>query len=592
MAIAVALIGTRGTSSGSTVTTGSGTSTGGSGNHGFLFVSFDPGVTISSISDSKSNTYTQLDSTRTADGRSAVYWCENWTGGSSHTATVNFSGSAFPVAHLVEVTGALSSGAIDVQTGVTADSSYPITVNSGTLTQAANAVLMMCQDNRTTGGSGYASSSTLTVISAENDVASFWTSGVGYAITAATTDVAYQIDRNAAPTNSGAHLIVVKEAASGYTMTAAQGSYALTGQTANLLYSPATYTAFQTSFQSNAFQIYGGTLGSPGAYTLTAAQGSYSLSGQIVTLRGGRRIACAQGAYTLSGQAASLLGGKIMSAAQGVYAITGSTAQIDYAITASQGTYSIVGQAAILKIARQLSAAQGSYALSGQNASLRVGRGISAAQGTYTLTGQDAALTYSGAGAKVLTAEQGSYSISGQAAIVAAARKLAAATGAYTLSGQAASLLTARLIAAAQGGYSLSGQAVNLIAPKKVLGEFGVYSLFGQSANLNYSAASSEASGGWPIAAMVSEMRRRKAREAERLKALEEEERKREQALTYAKSVDAKQKARAKLEDAKAATERQERLLALLVQEIADAMRQEAEAEEEREILEIVAEWM
>ena len=378
----------------------------------------------------------------------------------------------------------------------------------------------------------------------------------------------------------------------GYTMTAAQGSYALTGQAANLLYSPITYTAFQTSFQSNAFQIYAGSLGSPGAYTLAAAQGSYSLSGQAVTLRGGRRISCAQGSYSLSGQAANLLGGKFMVAAQGAYAITGSTAQIDYAVTASQGAYSLVGQAAILRIARQLSSAQGAYALSGQAANLRVGRGIAAAQGSYTLTGQDAALTYSGAGAKVLTAEQGNYSLSGQAAILMAARRLIADTGTYTLSGQAAALLTARLIAAAQGGYSLSGQATNLIAPKKVLGEYGVYGLIGQVAGLTYSAASSDASGGWPIAAMVSEMRRRKAREAERLKALEEEERKREQALTHAKSVDAKQKARAKLEDAKAATERQERLLALLIQEIADAMRQEAEAEEEREILEILAEWM
>lgn len=215
MAIAVALVGTRGTASGSSVVTGSGTSTGGSGNHGFVFVSFDPGVTVSSVTDSKSNTYAQLDSTRTADGRSAVYWCENWTGGSSHTATVSFSGGAFATAHLVEVTGALSTGSIAVQTGVTADNAYPITVNSGTLAQAANAVLMMCQDNRTAGGSGYTSSSTLTVISSENDLASFWTSGVGYAITAATTDVAYQIDRNTAPTNSSAHLIVVKEAAGG-----------------------------------------------------------------------------------------------------------------------------------------------------------------------------------------------------------------------------------------------------------------------------------------------------------------------------------------------------------------------------------------
>ena len=99
-------------------------------------------------------------------------------------------------------------------------------------------------------------------------------------------------------------------------------------------------------------------------------------------------------------------------------------------------------------------------------------------------------------------------------------------------------------------------------------------------------------SGGWPIAAMVSEMRRRRAREAERLKALEEEERKREQALTIAKSQQATHKAKIRLDKAKDDTIRQERLLELLIAELADAMKRQAEEEEEREILEILAEWM
>ena len=225
MAIGVSLVGTRGTNVGASVTTGSGSSVGGPGNHGLLFLSFDPGVTVSSIVDNLvgGNTFVQLDSTRTADGRSAVYWCENWGGGAGHTVTANFSGGSFGVAHLVNVTGSLSSGAIALATGVTADTAYPISLASGVLAQAANAVLMMCQDNRTAGGAGYASDGSLTVLSAENDIASFWTSGVGFAITSSIADTTYRIDRNAAPVNASAHLIILKEAAAG-------GSLGLMGQ--------------------------------------------------------------------------------------------------------------------------------------------------------------------------------------------------------------------------------------------------------------------------------------------------------------------------------------------------------------------------
>jgi hypothetical protein len=189
MAIAATLIGTRGTSSSNTVTTGSGTSTGGSGNHGVLCLSWQTSSTISgTITDSKSNTFTAIGSAQSdGNGGSLQFFiAENWVGGTSHTVTVNFSAAAFPTAHLIEVTGATSSTPQDIN-GAGSDASSPWTITTGTFAQAVECVLSAVAEN--TGGVGSYASSTDTVLSEEPDTGNYYTSGVGYRITSSTSAI-------------------------------------------------------------------------------------------------------------------------------------------------------------------------------------------------------------------------------------------------------------------------------------------------------------------------------------------------------------------------------------------------------------------
>lgn len=158
-----------------------------------------------------------------------------------------------------------------------------------------------------------------------------------------------------------------------------------------------------------------------GAYTLTAAAGSYTLSGQDAALLAARTLAAGQGGYALTGQDAGLLFSRILNAGQGAYNLTGQSAILtyqpagSYTLTASAGSYSITGQAAGLLVARAMAAAQGAYALSGQAATLTytpagASYTLTAAQGAYSITGQAAGLQI---GQRRLTAAAGSYVLTG-----------------------------------------------------------------------------------------------------------------------------------------------------------------------------------
>lgn len=192
MACDAVLVGARGTSSGNTVTTTAGT-TATSGSSFALLVSWDESQTISgTITDSKSNTYTAIGTPQSdwtsAWGVSQWFYCNNGAGGTSHSVTVNFSGNAFPTAHLIEVTSANGAPVYDSAAAAqTQDAASPWTVTSGTLTNATSVVLSGCGANR--GADGAYSSSNFTVLSQEPAVSSFWTSGAAKLVVSATTAV-------------------------------------------------------------------------------------------------------------------------------------------------------------------------------------------------------------------------------------------------------------------------------------------------------------------------------------------------------------------------------------------------------------------
>lgn len=205
----------------------------------------------------------------------------------------------------------------------------------------------------------------------------------------------------------------------------------------------------------------------PGAsgYSLTAAQGSFTLSGQAAALKAGRKVTASQGSFTLSGQAASLKAGRKLTAAQGSFSLSGQAATLKAArrITAAQGTFTLTGQAAALKVGRKLTASVGNFTLSGQAASLIYTPAnsytLTASQGTFALTGQAANLLCG----RKLVAAQGSFTLSGQSASLLPSRILTAAQGSFVLSGQAVVFRRALVLNAGAGIFVLSGQTANLL---------------------------------------------------------------------------------------------------------------------------------
>mgnify|MGYP000859794868 CR=1 FL=1 len=220
MAIAATLIGARGTTSTATVTTTGGTSTGGANSVFYLVVSYDPGVTVSTVADSKSNTYSLVGSVVTGRGRLARYRCIGGTGGASHTATITFSGASFAVLSLVEVTGADVSP-VDISTSAV-DTTSPYTIASGTLAQAAEVVLAAIESNTGINGA-YSESSGFTILSQESDIGNFWTHAVAAKVVASTSSITASFTRSGDDDAFDAALVIdsFKEAASGVTGTVA-----------------------------------------------------------------------------------------------------------------------------------------------------------------------------------------------------------------------------------------------------------------------------------------------------------------------------------------------------------------------------------
>lgn len=159
-----------------------------------------------------------------------------------------------------------------------------------------------------------------------------------------------------------------------------------------------------------------------GAYTLTAAAGSYSLSGQAATITRSRALAAAAGSYATTGQAATIKRNKALAAAAGSYSVTGQAATLaktagatNYTLTAAAGSYSLSGQAAIIKRSRALAAAAGSYSIAGQAATIARSRVLPASAGSYAISGQAATFKRN----RVVAAAAGVYAITGKPAAIA-----------------------------------------------------------------------------------------------------------------------------------------------------------------------------
>lgn len=179
-----------------------------------------------------------------------------------------------------------------------------------------------------------------------------------------------------------------------------------------------------------------------GGYTLTAAGGSFSLTGNAAGLKANRRVTAAAGSFTLTGNAAGLYRGLRLSAAAGTYAWTGNAANLvaQRKLLAAAGSYVLTGNAAVLRLARMLAAASGTYTLTGNAADLIYSQpgsySLAADPGAFTLTGQAAGLRAD----RRLPAAAGIFNLTGSVASLLKGYRLAATVQTYALTGQAATL--------------------------------------------------------------------------------------------------------------------------------------------------------
>ena len=203
-----------------------------------LCVSWDAGQTITGgvPSDSKSNTWSALGSQQ-ADGNGGLLrWFITTTslGGSSHTFTVAFSGTAYQTVSVYELTDA---GDVDVQTQSQDSGGQPFTMATGALAQAAEVVLVAVANNTGGGSNGdytvNATSPSGTLLYSQPNLTSYWTHGVAKYLPSSTSSFNPSFNRTgSAGGTSAISIISIKESAGGgggTTITPPAGSVTLSG---------------------------------------------------------------------------------------------------------------------------------------------------------------------------------------------------------------------------------------------------------------------------------------------------------------------------------------------------------------------------
>lgn len=152
-------------------------------------------------------------------------------------------------------------------------------------------------------------------------------------------------------------------------------------------------------------QIFAAVAGGAGSYTLTAQSGSYALAGQSAQLLKSKLLISSGGIYQNIGSAASLYRSRKLSLSGGTYSISGASADItftglaaNYLLTAQGGSYSLAGSSAdiiytALSPSYLLVAQGGTYSLSGNSAEIKKSKRLAASGGSYLYTGQQVNIT-------------------------------------------------------------------------------------------------------------------------------------------------------------------------------------------------------
>ena len=155
----------------------------------FVIVVASDGGTLNAPTDSKSNTYTAINAQFALDWGGAIrlYYCENATGGASHTFSGSYSGTTGMQVYAVEITGGKTSGILDQTTAWISDLASPYTTNTTGTTTQANELALVHESLNSTGTTAVVWGNGYTLVPGTEDTnAAQITGGFGYKILSAT----------------------------------------------------------------------------------------------------------------------------------------------------------------------------------------------------------------------------------------------------------------------------------------------------------------------------------------------------------------------------------------------------------------------
>lgn len=150
------------------------------------------------------------------------------------------------------------------------------------------------------------------------------------------------------------------------------------------------------------------------SYTLSAASGTFTLTGTDVDLDADRRVVGGSGAFSLTGIDADLDADRRVVGGTGSLALTGQDVDLDAdrRVTADSGSFTLTGTNVSLVHGRTIPGGSGTFTLTGTVVDLDADRRVVGGNGEFVLTGTDATLTHTTAG-YTITAESGTFTLTG-----------------------------------------------------------------------------------------------------------------------------------------------------------------------------------
>lgn len=354
----------------------------------------DSGITINKPTDSKSNDYGTAKANSSQGGTCLAVWEKDSAAtGASHSFTITYSASTYPVAYAVVASGvsasAYDSGSFNV---VTSGAGNPFSGPTLGQAQALNGILTFIGTDAGT-ISGFTNSNSGFTVTQEIDTSNFWCGAVGTQNVNSTSAVSSGWTVSPGASNGIVVSFALKEAASGGTSVApGVGSVAITG--------------------------YAPTIAQP--HAVNPGIGALALTGYAPAVVQNTNVGPGVGSLTITGYAPSIAQPHAVAPGAGSIAITG------YAPTISQpqmaipgvGTLSITGYApTVTQAASQaVNPGAGSLVLTGFAPSIAqtANQSVSAGAGSVSITGFAPTVTQASASIEVLPSV-GALAITGYA---------------------------------------------------------------------------------------------------------------------------------------------------------------------------------